>query len=77
MPDDKEVLIEDKTMIRHTGNVHVATIPASLLKNQTVKNNKGIKGPIRLVREKGTVYLQIPLKISLKGTILEVKREKE
>lgn len=81
MPDketpEEEELLKDITMIRKSGNVHVATIPSALMKNRIVQNNKGKQGPIRLVRKGRQVFLQIPLQVSFDGRILEVKREKE
>lgn len=73
----KEVLLEDRTMIRRSGTVCVATIPSAMLKNKSVKNSKGKQGPIQLVREGRQVYLKIPLQVSFDGRILEVKRDKE
>lgn len=81
MPDKeipaKEVLIKDKTMIRRSGTVYVATVPSALMKNPIVKQSEGKQGPIRLVREGRQVYLMIPLQISFDGRFVEVKREKE
>lgn len=80
MPDketpETEELLKDRTMIRRSGNVHVVTIPSALMKNKTVKNNEGKQGTIRLVRKGRQVFLEIPLKVSLTGTILEVVRKK-
>lgn len=81
MPDkeipEEEELLKDITMIRKSGNVHVATIPSALMKNRIVQNNKGKQGTIRLVRKGRQLYLQIPLQISFDGRFVKVKREKK
>lgn len=76
-PEAKELVLEPKqeTMIRHSGNVHVVTVPSAMMANPTVKNNIGVKGKIQLVREGGNLYLQIPLKVSLEGRFLNIKRK--
>lgn len=73
--DEKEVLATDKTMIRNGGDVTVATIPSALMKNPKVKNCKGLKVDINLVKRQGRYFFEIelPWQISFDGKQLEVK----
>ena len=62
MPDDEdEVISEEKTMVRRSGDVDVVTIPASVAKLNAVKRQKGKWHPILVIRRAGKYLIEFQL----------------
>ena len=80
LPDkEDEEILNDESMIRKAGDVHVITVPSSFMKNRQVKRSVCQKGPISIVRHgKGlAIYFEIPLEVQLSGRMLEIKQKDE
>lgn len=87
-----EVIAQDKTMIRRSGNVYVTTITSKVLNVEIVKRAIGTKDlPLKLMRDtetglyilgvllptlKKTPLLDGVVEVSRSGRIISVKRKK-